>query len=369
MKKVLKLSRIALITITFYLAGPLYAADYYVSPTGSDSSPTGSISAPYKTISKAVSAASAGDTIYLRGGQHNYSSTVSVSKSGASGSPITLRSYQDEVPILDFSGESTGSRGVDLGGSWWVFYDFIIQNAGDNGLYIDGTHNHVEQIISRWNEDSGIQLHTGAADNLILNCDSYENYDPGNHGENADGFATKFGLGTGNILRGCRSWGNSDDGFDCWNTDPPSESVTFDHCWAFRNGINTWGDTAFAGDGNGFKLGAGVGAHLLINCLAYDNPHNGIDLNGNTEGVTVYNCSAIQNGTQSGSNFRFDEHNSANILRNNISYLGSVTIYDEIDDQYNSWNGFTLTADDGLPPPVRLQHSRRRRSRCRPALP
>jgi hypothetical protein len=326
------------------LASPLFAAEYYVSPTGSDSSTTGSIDAPYKTIGKAVTMASAGDTIYLRGGQHNYSAKIGISKSGTSGSPITLRSYQDEVPILDFTGESTGTRGIELSGSYWYFYDFIVQYAGDNGIYMTGTHNQIELIIARWNEDSGIQLHTGAADNLVLNCDSYENYDPGNLGENADGFATKFGLGTGNILRGCRAWNNSDDGYDCWNTDPPSESVTFDSCWAFRNGIDRWGaGSGFNGDGNGFKLGQGVGAHLLINCMAYDNPHHGIDINGNTEGVTVYNCTCLLNA---GKNFYFDEHNAANVLRNNMSHLGDVNLYVEIDDQYNSWNGFTIADED-----------------------
>jgi fibronectin type 3 domain-containing protein len=329
----------------FLLTCPLFAAEYYVSPTGSDSG-SGTLASPYKTIGKAVSVATAGDTIYLRGGQHDYTARISISKSGSSGNPITLRSYPGEVPILDFTGQSIGSssQGISLSGSYWVFYNFTIQNAGDNGLYITGTNNRIELIVARWNEDSGIQLHTGAANNLILHCDSYENYDSLNLGENADGFATKFGLGTGNILRGCRSWNNSDDGYDCWNTDPPSESVTFDRCWAFRNGIDRWGaGSGFNGDGNGFKLGAGAGAHVLINCLAYDNPHNGIDVNGNTSGVLVYNCTCLLN---SGRNFYFDEHNSAHVLRNNMSHLGSVLMYDEIDDQYNSWNGFTITNAD-----------------------
>lgn len=334
-----------LIFCLLFLTRSLFASEYYVSPSGEDNG-AGSIGNPYKTIGKAVTMASAGDTIYLRGGQHNYSSTISISKSGALGNPITLRSYPDETVILDFTGQPIGgsNRGISLSGRYWHFYNFIIQNAGDNGLYITGAQNRIELIVSRWNEDSGIQLHTGAADNLILNCDSYENYDSGNLGENADGFAVKFGLGTGNILRGCRAWGNSDDGYDCWNTNPPSESVTFDQCWAFCNGIDIWeAGSGFNGDGNGFKLGAGAGAHRLIHCLAYDNSHHGIDVNGNTTGVTVYNCTCIQNG---GRNFYFDEQNSAHVLRNNISHRGSVLMYAQIDDQYNSWNGFSIADKD-----------------------
>jgi hypothetical protein len=33
-------------------------------------------------------------------------------------------------------------------------------------------------------------------------------------------------------------------------------------------------------------------------------------------------------------------------MRNNLSHLGTVHIYAEIDDTYNSWNGFTVTNAD-----------------------
>ncbi|MCE5185985.1 MAG: right-handed parallel beta-helix repeat-containing protein [Planctomycetaceae bacterium] len=324
-------------------------AEYFVSPTGSDTTGNGSINLPYKTIGKAVQMVSAGGTIYLRAGQHDYISTISLSKNGTSVLPITLQGYQDEDVVLDFTGQptSSGSRGVDIGGSYWHLNNFTVQYAGDNGVYVDGAHNTVERIVSRWNEDSGIQLHTGAAYNLVLNCDSYENYDLNNEkrGENADGFAAKFGLGLGNVIRGCRSWGNSDDGFDCWNQNVGEvNGVTMEYCVAFRNGIDLWGGaTPFDGDGNGFKLGQSYGAHVLTNCIAYNNPHHGIDLNGNTTGVTIYNCTCVGN---SGLNFRFNINSSVHVLRNNLSHNGLVTIYDQIDDAYNSWNGFTVSSAD-----------------------
>ena len=345
MKRNVNLPGICLIVLYFGIivsVCPVYGREYYVSPGGSDNN-SGTIGYPYATIGKAAGSASGGDIIYLRGGQHDYSSKVRLSRSGSAGNMITLAAYEGEEVILDFSGTSTGTRGIELTGSYWHLDNFVIQYAGDNGLFINGTNNIAERIAARYNEDSGIQLHTGAANNLILNCDSYENYDANNHGENADGFATKFGLGTGNILRNCRSWMNSDDGYDCWNTDPPSEAVTFDGCWAIYNGINNWDDSDFAGDGNGFKLGAGFGAHVLINCVAYLNPHHGIDVNGNATGVKVYNCSSFKNGS---TNYYFDEHNSAHVLRNNLSYMAGENIYAEIDDEYNSWNGLSLSEND-----------------------
>jgi len=122
--------------------------------------------------------------------------------------------------------------------------------AGDNGsIFRARIPDRVD--VSRWNEDSGSNCTPVPPTTWSLNCDSYENYDPGNLGENADGFATKFGLGTGNILRGCRAWNNSDDGYDCWNTDPPSESVTFRSLLGLQNGIDRWGaGSGFNGDGN-----------------------------------------------------------------------------------------------------------------------
>jgi len=334
---------ILLLTLgTLFAACPVNGSDFFVSPTGNDNN-DGSIDHPFKTIGKAVGLAQAGDTIFLRGGQHDYTSTISISKSGQAENPITLRAYQDEVPILDFEQQGNGDsdRGIVLSGSYWHFNGFIIQYAGDNGLNVNGgSHNILERLVTRMNGDSGLQLHTSSSYNLVINCDSYLNYDAKNHGENADGFAAKFTLGPGNVFVGCRSWSNSDDGYDFWEA---GNGVTVENCWAFRNGVNIWGDTSFAGDGNGFKLGYGTGAHILIWCVAYDNPHNGIDVNGNETGVTVYNCTCMGN---QGRNFYFDEHSSAHVLRNNLSYLGSITIYAEIDDEYNSWNGFTVSAAD-----------------------
>lgn len=327
--------------VMLFASVPAFCSDYFVSPYGSDSN-DGSIDHPFKTISKAVSTVAAGDTIFLRGGQHDYTSTISISKSGTSGNLITLQAYQDEISILDFQGQSYGSssRGISLSGSYWHFKGFTIQYAGDNGLYIAGSYNIAEQIVSRMNSDSGIQLHEEGSYNLVLNCDSYENYDAPNNGENADGFAVKSDtIGPGNIFRGCRAWHNADDGYDLYYT---QNAITFEDCWAFRNGENLWGASPWNGDGNGFKLGASSGNHVLIRCVAYDTYHNGIDINGDTLPVEVYNCTVVACGT----NFYFDEP-TASVLRNNISYLSSVNLDPEVDDQYNSWNsGFSVSESD-----------------------
>ena len=77
----------------------------------------------------------------------------------------------------------------------------------------------------------GIFIASGTA-NLILNCDSHHNYDPLEDGGNADGFGC-HSTGGANVLRGCRAYENSDDGFDFINA---PGTCTVEGSWAFRNG-------------------------------------------------------------------------------------------------------------------------------------
>jgi hypothetical protein len=317
---------------------------YYVAPDGNDTTGDGSITAPWATLAPALSRAVAGDTIYLRGGQYNWTTRVNLNRSGTSQAYLHLWAYPGETPVLNFEGNP--QEGIRLRG-WYVHLKgIVVQRAGDNGIRINGSHNIIEQVVVRENGDSGLQLDSGAAYNLILNVDSYRNYDVANHGENADGFAAKFNIGPGNVFRGCRAFDNSDDGFDFWDA---GAGVSVEDSWSFDNGYNRWNDPSFEGDSNGFKLGRDTtrnGNHVLIRNLAWGHRANGFDVNGNRSGVVLYNNTAYRNG---GQNFRFDEMNSAHVLRNNLSVEGRVLMYPLIDHAYNSWNlGLMPTTADFL---------------------
>ena len=332
---------------------PAYCNTYFVATDGNDLNDGNSIDHPFKTIGRGVTAAGAGDTIFLRGGQHNYSATISISKSGSSGNLITLQNYQNEMAIVDFSGlpRVNNTRGIELSGNYWHFKGFTIRRSADDGIYLTGSYNIFEQLIFYENGDSGIHFLAGdsasPAYNQVINCDFYLNYDPYAHGENADGFAVKssslsYSLGPGNVLRGCRAWSNSDDGYDLWWA---GISVRIENCWAWRNGVDLWGEGGnFKGDGQGIKLGQGGGKHIVTNCLSCYNQHRGFDQNGNTTGADVNNCTSVSNVEK---NFYFSTSSSNYVLHNNISYLGTNTIATNVVNTYNSWNtGFSVSAVD-----------------------
>jgi len=287
------------------VASQLNANPYFVSTTGNDTTGTGTIENPLRTILKAVSLATTpGSVIYVRGGTYTLNATITLSRSGTSASMYSLLAYQDEKPVLDFSAMpiNSSNRGVRISGSYWYVKGLDIYKAGDNGMHISGSNNAVENCIFRENADTGLQLGNGASNNRIINCDSYYNVDPGQG--NADGFAPKLDVGTGNYFYGCRAWQNSDDGWDGYMRPADNVTTTLENCWVFHNGYLKNGSPS-VGNGNGFKLGGGDNGNadslrhnmILKNCLAFDNRVKGYDQNNNRGSMTLLNCTAYRNGT------------------------------------------------------------------------
>lgn len=299
------------------------AAKYYVATNGNDANAGTNISTPFATLSKATGLANPGDLIYVRGGNYNFTVQVSTSRSGTPDQPIRIRPYPGEHPVLDFTGESSSSAGISLSKAWWQVYGMEVVHAGHNGIKITGDSNIVERCVVHESGDTGIHITTGGG-NLILNCDSYRNYDPP-IGGNADGFGAKFALGPGNIFRGCRSWNNSDDGWDFWQA---TNTIVLDHCMTWSNGFNVYDsdpstNTAFNGNGNGFKLGGNYyyGPHRIFNCVSFQNKVNGYDQNNNNAGQTMDNNISWANG---GANYAMNHGTNItpHIIRNNISFGG-----------------------------------------------
>ncbi len=314
--------------------------------------PSGTVVSDKTALLNAIASAKAGDTIYVRGGTYNFSDTIEMTQSGSSSKKITLSKYPSDSkrPLFNFSSmsEKSSNRGMELTGNYWYIYGIDVAKAGDNGLYISGSNNTVEFSTFTECSDSGVQLGKGASNNLIKNVDSYNNADSSL--ENADGFAAKLDVGSGNKFYGCRAWNNLDDGYDGYLRGANNVNTTYENCWAIRNGYLKNGSQG-SGDGNGFKTGGSDGKDLkhnatYINTIAAGNVHDGYDHNSNRGTVTIKNAIAHNNGK----NINFSSKNQAQklIIKNTISYGASDSLKaSSTDISHNSWqNGHSADSGD-----------------------
>lgn len=312
------------LALFFALLMNLNAETVYVAPSGLDSN-DGTLNAPFATVQRAQKAVKPGDTVLIRGGLYKMTEAqiaqrrriwayVSlIDKSGAKGKRINYWAYPGEKPVFDFSAvKPAGQRVIafQVNASWVHFKGIEVtgvqvtmpRHTQSECFENQGSNNVYEQLVMRDGMAIGIYL-TRGSNNLFLNCDAYRNYDSvseGGKGGNTDGFGCHPSRGsTGNVFRGCRAWSNSDDGYDLIMA---MEPVTFDHCWAMKNGVGT------PGDGNGFKAG-GYGTtsprdlphpiprHVIQFCVAAGNKSSGFYSNHHPGGSDWINNSAYGNRT------------------------------------------------------------------------
>ncbi len=112
------------------------AAQYFVSPTGSDSA-SGSLTDPLKTPQRAAALAVAGDTIYLRAGLYRIAEgaggPIVFANAGANNSaPITMAAYPGEAPVI------SGMLDRSDPSFWAVYSDDIYTTTNLNGSEFDG---------------------------------------------------------------------------------------------------------------------------------------------------------------------------------------------------------------------------------------
>ncbi len=323
-------------------------ADYYVAPDGDDMNP-GTIDQPFATWQHLVDTLEPGQLGYIRGGVYPLvgfrRDGVNISNSGTPRAPIRLFVYPGEHATLDRASYTyDGSKYCFFhGGDWWHFRGFSVANVKiDNldgstfatGLWVSGSHNVLELLDSHHHEGGGIALVGTAADNLVLNSDSHDNYDSIAGGGNADGFRASYldPSATGNVFSGCRAWWNSDDGYDLWETNAP---VRIEDSWSFWNGFIPGTETA-AGNGDGFKCGRNDDGplHVLTRCGAFENRARGFDSNGAAGALEWTNSIAYENGT-----VPFQAQGGAvHFLRNNIAVGGENILDPAVDDAFNSWS-------------------------------
>ena len=323
------------------------ATDIHVATTGNDSN-AGTEAAPLLTIHKAIELVQPGDRILIHEGTYMITERIKIPALNTNPDlRCEMRAWPEEAVgkvIIDGTNMNPNSEiafkqarciYVDHLANYWTFYGLTLQHAKDNGMKMEGSYNIVERCTFRYNNDTGLQIgmykdwkieetksfpisgtpefnpgYTYCRYNKVINCDSYENadtkaYSGSDDGGDADGFAVKLFPGPGTEFHGCRAWNNSDDNWDLYMTYHP---VVIDHCWAYHAGYytNASGNVVEGVNGNGFKLGGGgtaggaafaqsTGAHVVTNCVSFNNLHKGFDQNNAYEGMYVINCTAWGN--------------------------------------------------------------------------
>jgi hypothetical protein len=361
---------------TLFAAGSAEATDYYVATTGSDSN-AGTMAAPFATLQKGVNTAVAGDTVWIRGGTYSVTTPatsgagINFTKSGTAAAPINFFAYQGEIPVFDFTNmviSTTGyTHGFVISASYLHFKGLEVRYVpmntfSNNGVdVLTGGYDTFELLNMHHNSGNGIFIGSkSVGGHLILNCDAHDNYDATSsqgQGQNADGFGVHYQTtGASTTIRGCRSWWNSDDGYDLINQEVP---VTVENSWAFGNGYAMYGTFNPAdGNGNGFKMGSSATGvrHLVQNNVAWKNKASGFYANHSTGGNTWYNNTSFMNGTQYNmlASPAGDPDTTitltgslVHIMRNNIGYPSKNTNMTGVDTMFNTWDlGITPAAKD-----------------------
>ena len=73
---------------------------YFVSPSGNDGS-AGTMDSPWKTLENSVNKLSAGDILYIRGGEYVLTQAVLCQRSGTQNNPIVYAAFENEKPVID----------------------------------------------------------------------------------------------------------------------------------------------------------------------------------------------------------------------------------------------------------------------------
>ena len=181
-----------------------------------------------------------GGIIYINTPVINLSSKYPIKISGtAAGGIIGMEQSNGEYPIFDLTNarnENTKQCGIEISGSNKFVKYLIIENASNKGIWITGTKNTIDHIISRYNDASGIQVSHGAESNTINYCWVYRNCDVKGFGGGADGFSPKLNA-KDTIFNYCYAWDNSDDGWDAFDKEGDvTNSIIMTHSACWNNG-------------------------------------------------------------------------------------------------------------------------------------
>ncbi len=318
---------------------------YYVSLTGRDTNP-GTQAAPFRSFAKATSVLQPGDSLYIFGGTYN--ERLSVSNSGASGSPINIAPVTGAKVVIDLlsqkddnvqlSGSYVSVRGLelrnssgfcaDLGGTHNTLRGSVVHDCYDMGIFTDGQDetiigntvyhaslkNRSLTMTGGW--ASGIKVRVGGSRIAIIGNRTFNNY--------GEGIAVTRGV-TVNVVANV-SYDNYSDNIYIDN----SSSVLVARNFVFNHPNNGFSPNGVPA--NNISIGeeyyAGWGAQLsnirVINNISFNGSH-GVLFSGNSSGTpggglknSVIAFNTLWGSINSEIYIVYDTGQSGNLIANNI---------------------------------------------------
>ncbi len=219
-----------------------FAATYYISPSGNDSTGTGATGTPWLTLSKALSTMAGGDTLICKDGTYTgdnnaMSDSTVLPPNGTSGAWTIIKAEHDGAAIFDGENARTmffNSPGSGPTNRYWQFEGLIWCRAG------------------------------GENDNITLYYSSYVKFLRCGAYDAGAGNTANFSVGRGNgsyiLLEGCYSWGTGRYKFMGYQ----GSYIIFRNCVARPDGIDAGGDPIAA-----YAMYS-VTHGMVQNCIAVD---------------------------------------------------------------------------------------------------
>jgi hypothetical protein len=357
MTKLLPIVTIIAILTSFLSIGNAnisYAADHYVAASGSASwTNSMNISTPCSLVT-AFANASAGDTVYLRGGTYTISSLLKTNKSGSAGTgnAITIKAYMAETPVISGNG-MIGLVFVER--PYWIFdgLTFQISNmtSSSTGMlsigYDYAANNTTVQncrfkLISSVGHDniSCIRLQANRSNYALIKNNYFQGQGLANTG-------TRFNhgvqyLGGGNI--GTKILHN--EFYGCWsairpkhaNADTSSTGAEVAYNYINGCGYGIYGNPVYINIHNNIIVtsGTSTGIDMGDNGGGSQGRHNTINHN------TIYGDSGIHFWSPSEGPIR------DNLIKNNIIAYRKTETTNGDTEALNSWNNNLYKNDSAV---------------------
>ncbi|MCK4624967.1 MAG: right-handed parallel beta-helix repeat-containing protein, partial [Phycisphaerae bacterium] len=169
--KVLAGSVCALFLFGIGVNAALAGTTYYVSLTGNNSWNGLTPQTAFRTIVKGVSVITAGDTLIIKSGNYG-NEQVTLYRSGAAGSPITIKAEEPGKVIMKGTG---GDRGIYLRNRSYIIIEGIefTNYSSGIGIWYSSSYITVRKCLFRENNSSGITVYgrftnPGASQHILL---------------------------------------------------------------------------------------------------------------------------------------------------------------------------------------------------------